>query len=89
MNMNINIAICRLISIKKTFRRDSKCNDRDNECILTSKRNAFICKYENVYYVISSGHNINNNSQDILEINNLKVNLSDSIKLLIPEIDIE
>lgn len=95
--MNINIAICRLTSIKKAFRRDSKYNDgkcngkyndSDNECILTSKRNAFICKYEDVHYVISSGHNINNNSQDILEINNLKVNLSNSFKLHIPEIDI-
>ena len=56
--------------------------------ILTSKRIAFICKYFEKLYLISSAHDITSQSKDKILLNNSLLKLSNNKKVLVPEIDL-
>ena len=56
--------------------------------VLTSKRNAFICKYFDNFYLISSAHDITSVSFDIIKLGDQKIILNKNNKILLPEIDL-
>ena len=81
--MTILEATCELKSICNLLNFTNK-----NQTILTSKRIAFICKYCNKLYLISSAHDITNHSNDSFLLNKHEIKLNNSKKVLIPEIDL-
>jgi len=56
--------------------------------ILTSKRIAFICKYFERIYLISSAHDITSQSNDKILLNKTELKLNNNKKVLVPEIDL-
>ena len=70
--------------INATYKLYSKNKYIDDFKLFTSIRYCFLCKYFDNYYLVSSAHDITNNSIDYL--NNLS--LDKFKKILIPEIDL-
>jgi len=70
----------------------SRCNllnfTKKEKRVLTCKRIAFICKYLNKLYLISSAHDITTQSVDSILINKTEIELNNAKKVLVPEIDL-